>query len=228
MQRGLLWRGAVVPGTDWILREPEAWWSPGERGTRPRTGAPSLLVGHWTAGRPHEGPGTAQRVVRAMRARRRDDGSPLDVGIGFVVGWDGLVYQTADLDTAAVHVGSADWNARSVGVECCWPGTITQARRLDVDLDIDMQGVVRRVAGAKVIAMRPSAELVAAWVRLAETLATVLGIPRRVPSRVARMERREARAWTGAAEHLHCPGTTKVDAAGLLIEALADAGWDTA
>jgi hypothetical protein len=220
-EQGILWRGAIVPGTGWVLREPGAWWQPGERGTRPRSGAPSLLVGHWTAGRPHEGPGTAQRVVRAMRARVRDDGSPLDVGIGFVIGWDGLVYQTADLDTATVHVGSADWNARSVGVECCWPGSVAQAARLGVQC----REVRARVAGTVVRAMEPSLELVASWVRLAETLAALLSIPRRVPGHTDRMTARAMRQWTGAAEHLHARGSTKVDAAGLLCGALAAAGW---
>jgi hypothetical protein len=73
---------------------------------------------------------------------------------------------------------------------------------------------------------------VRAWVRLADTLVILAGrggvrIPPRVPSygASARFGRVAARRWAGAMEHLHVPRTTKIDAAGLLVDALASAGW---
>jgi hypothetical protein len=226
VERGIVYGGVVLPGTDFVLREPGAWWTQGERGTYEREGPPSVLVGHWTAGGAHEGPGTGKRVVRNMKARTRDDGTPLTVGIHFVIGWDGFVFQTCDLALAAVHVGSRGINKRSIGVETCWPGSAAQASRLG------MQGHTRRtkVAGGTVDVMEPSPELVAAYVRLAETLAAHLPIPRQVPLDrdgrllMDRMTPAQLRAWRGGIEHLHVP-TTKVDAAGFLVGALRNAGW---
>ena len=223
MTDGILYRGAAMPGTGWVMRDPAAWWAAGERGTCERTvDAPEVLVGHWTGGRCHEGPDSARRVVRAMKARKRPDGSPMSVGVHFVVGWDGIVHQTADLAIGTIHV-SRDWNRRGIGVELCWPGTERQARRLGYQGG----GVLpRRVAGRGIRVHEPSDAMIAAWVRLAETLAAHLPIPRLVPESADRMPRRAARLWRGGVEHLHSASTSKVDAAGLLMDALADdAGW---
>lgn len=229
MSSGLLIADELVEGTDWIRRDPSAWWAPRERGTRARAYTTDMLVGHWTAGHARTveaGP----RVVRSMKARRRPDGTPLVVGIHFVIGWDGKVWQTADLTTATVHVGRGPTNARSVGVECCWPGTARQADRLGVPGNVERVTVT--VAGRPVDVLLPSPALLAAWVRLAETLAALDGrggvrIPRRVPEPLTgRLSGAQARRWQGALEHLHVPGTTKIDAAGLLVGALLDAGWE--
>ena len=77
----------------------------------------------------------------------------------------------------------------------------------------------------------PSADLIASWVRLCETLAGALGIPRHVPFDASgsplldRMSPKRARSWEGAAEHLHSHATQKLDAAGYLTGALLRAGW---
>jgi hypothetical protein len=230
---GLVVAGQVIPGTSFVLRDSRAWWMPRERGTRLRAGPVSLLVGHWTAGRPHVGPDAARRVVAAMKARKRDDGSPLDVGIHFVVSADGLVFQTADLATATVHVGSRDINRRGIGVECCWPGTLTQALRFG----LAAREVRRRVAGSSIDMMEPPERMVAAWVQLADALASLppssgVAIPRQVPGdgtglRSTRLSVSQARKWRGAMEHFQVPGTTKIDAGTLLLESLARSGWRT-
>jgi hypothetical protein len=220
-ERGLLVAGSVVPGTEWVRRDSRAMWRAGDRGTRPRAAAADVLVGHWTAGNPRTGEDAGRRVYDAMRARRRPDGSPLDVGIHLVIGWDGLVHQTADLALATVHVGSGPVNARSIGVECCWPGTLRQARALGAPAT--PQRVV--IGSQRVDVALPSPELVAAWVRLAGLLASLGGlggisIPRQVPRTTARMTAAQQRRWKGAQEHTHVPGSTKIDAAGLLTGAL--------
>ena len=224
VERGIVYGGAVLPGTDWVLREPGAWWPRGKRGCRARTqGPPSMLCGHWTAGPPRDGPSAGPRVVRAMDARQ----DVTQVGVHFVIGWDGLVWQTADLAHATVHAGRAI-DERSIGVETCWPGTAAQAARLGA------QGATQRVkvAGRTLHAMRPSPELLGAWVRLADALAAGLpSLPRQVPLDrdgsllIDRMTAAQVRGWRGALEHLHAEKTTKVDAAGYLIGALRDAGW---
>lgn len=227
--RGLIYGGVVLPDTEWVLRDSSAWWAPGQRGTREREAAPTALVGHWTAGPPREGPTAGPKVARAMQARQRADGTPLDVGIHLVIGWDGLVWQTADLAIATVHVGQRGLIRRSIGVECAWPGTMTQAARLGA------QSIARprrvEVCGSRVLTMEPSPELLASWVRLAETLAAVMPIPRQVPAgrdgglMLDRMTAAQARTWRGAMEHLHVPSSTKVDAGGYLVGALREAGW---
>jgi hypothetical protein len=219
--RGLRVAGQVVPGTEWVRRDPRAQWRAGDRGTRPRAGTVDLLVGHWTAGQPRTGEDAGRRVYDAMRSRKKPDGSPLDVGIHFAIGWDGIVHQLADLAIATVHVGSGPVNARSVGVECCWPGTAKQAAALKI------AGSTSRVlvGGHRVDVLLPSPELVAGWVRLASLLASLGGlggisIPRQVPATTARFQPWQQRRWKGAQEHAHVPGSTKVDAAGLLVGAL--------
>lgn len=225
--RGLLVAGELVPDTDWILRDPSAWWAPQMRGTRKRAPVTDLLVGHWTAG-PCRTVEAGPRVVRSMRARTRADGSPLNVGIGFVVGWDGQVWQTADVTTATVHVGHGPTNGRSIGVECCWPGTAQQARRLGIPGDVERV----TVAGRSLDVLLPSPALLAAWVRLAETLAALDGrggvrIPQQVPEPLTgRLTAAQVRRWRGGLEHLSVPGTTKIDAAGLLLGPLLDADWE--
>lgn len=226
VERGIVVAGQVVPGTEWVLRDSAAWWSwdnpPDRPDLRSRHGKPAtLLVGHWTGGNPRTGPTTGHRVVSAMRARKREDGSPMDVSIHFVIGWDGMTWQTCDLATATVHVGRGI-NDRSIGVETCWPGTADQARKLGMD------GVeeTRTVKGRKVACVRPSDELVAAWVRLANTLAPAAGplLPGlvEIPRQTAKGS---GMPIAGAGEHWCAPATTKVDCASYLLDALRAAGW---
>jgi hypothetical protein len=219
MNRGILSNGIVVPDTEFVMRDEKAWWNAGERGARKRSSAPTILCGHWTGGPTREGPSAGSTVVRAMKARADI------VGVHFVISWDGLVWQTADLATQTAHAGSAI-NARSIGVETCWPGTASQAARLEVKGKAER----RQVNGRTTECLRPSDELIASWVRLADAISgCVPTIKRQVPA-VAdrRMTPAQVAAYSGALEHLHSPGSTKIDAACYLIDALRDAGWKPA
>lgn len=216
VERGIVIAGQVLPGTERVIRDPAAWWDHGETGTRPRKGhRASLLCGHWTAGNARTGPTAGGKVVRAMKARKRSDGSQLDVGIHFVISWDGIIWQCADLSVATTHVGHRPTILASVGVECCWPGTVTQAVKLGMPDASPMRGSAR---GAAVKCYPPSDELIAAWRWLAEALAStdhpLLAVPRRRGS--------AAPQKPGVIEHMDVPASTKIDAAGLLVGAL---GW---
>lgn len=242
IERGLVVAGVVVPGTELVRRHPRAWWSWDVAADRPdlrlRKGAPiELLGGHWTGGPIREGEDAAVRTVAAMRARRRpEDGSLMDVSCHFVIGWGGGVWQVADLEHATVHMGRAV-NGRSVGVETTWPGYASQA--VAIRDAIAAKGRqphpgysgpvdVRTVHGRQVECLRPSAELVAAWVALAELLADLSA---RRPELGLRIPRRLAvpapGRWPGkgAVEHWQAPGSKKDDAGGYLLEALERAGW---
>lgn len=235
--RGLVVGGVALDGTDWCLRDRDAWIGPGSRGTRRRADHVDLLVGHWTGGesgaRSYDDDGP--HVYRVLRSRTRRDGSPMSVGVHFVIGACSSsdvyapVWQLADPGlTACVHVGRGTVNARSVGVEVVSAGRPgrADARRRD-RIRVPLVGAVREV-------LRFYPGQIRSWVRLAEALAGTqragLAIARRVPVFGAsrRMTRRELRTWAGAIEHLHVAPTTKLDAGGLLIEALADAGWERA
>lgn len=208
IERGLVVAGAVVPGTELVQRHPRAWWSWAASADRPdlrlRKGAPiELLGGHWTGGPIREGEDAAVRTVAAMRARQRDDGSLMDVSCHFVIGWDGGVWQVADVAVGTVHMGRAV-NPRSIGVETTWPGYASQA--VAIRGAIASKGRqphagysgpvdVRTVRGRQVECLRPSAELVASWVALAELLADLSA---RRPELGLRIPRRLAVAGPGA------------------------------
>jgi hypothetical protein len=232
---GLIVGGQVIPGTEWVRRESTAWIAPGDLGTRQRSKVLDVLVAHWTGGCAglksfdDDGP----FIYRVFRGRKRADGSPLDVGVHFVVGACepgaeyAKVWQLADPGlTACVHVGDAGINRRSVGVEVVsagLPGPLDL--RHQPQTTVALLGRIR-----KVLAFYPGQ--IASWTRLAETLAALDGdagirIPRLVPSTgaSARFSRVSMRTWAGACEHLHVRSTQKIDAAGLLIDALSDAGW---
>jgi hypothetical protein len=220
-ESGIVYAGTVIPDTGFVNREPSFWWDERSVRARPAGEPPSQLCWHWTGGPPREGPGAGSSVVRAMKARKPA------VSIHFVISWDGLVWQTADISRTTAHAGG-HINPRSIGVEICWPGTAKQAETLRV------KGVAERraVAGHSVMCLRPSDAVISASVRLAEALASALpSLPRQVPASasgellMARMTQAQVRSWRGALEHLHAPGTTKVDAGGYLIEALHRAGW---
>lgn len=227
-ERGIVLAGRVLPGTEWVHRDAAAWWAPGTNDTRSRvhgraTYSPGVIVGHWTGGHHREGPGTARRVVAAMNARRREDGSDLSVSCHFVIGWDGLVWQTADLRDATVHVGDRVLLRRSIGVETAWCGYESQARKLGIE---GVRVVTRALAGRATRLVAPSDALVASWVRLCGELAAALGIPREVPAMPsAALPLSRARARVGAIEHAQVGNPDKRDAGGLLLEALRDSGW---
>lgn len=234
--RGLLIANEVIEGTDWIRRDPSAFWQPGERGTRPRAKTITQIVGHWTAGEAgakrfdDDGP----FVVRGMKARRsRKTGELMRVGIHFVIGacaeddLEATVWQTADPGRVAVsHVARGFVNARSIGVEVVSagkPGELDTRERPRARVPL---------LGQTVEVLRFYPGQLRAWRRLAETLAALDGrggirIPRRVPEQLGskRMTLPQLRRWQGALEHLHV-GPSKVDAAGLLVGALLDAGWE--
>lgn len=230
MQSGLVIRGTVVPNTDWIIRDPDAWFDLGTADAPLRKRWPiTKFTGHWTGGGVRTGIETARRVVAAMKARLREDGTPMSVSVPFVGSWDGLVFQTCDLAAMAIHAGRVV-NEDSVAIELTWPGYLSQARKLKV---IDAIAMPRTVNGERVTCMKPSEKMMEACVRLAELLASLpessgVKIPRIVaPDR--RFKPHEARAFAGGMEHANSPGSSKLDAAGLVRDALVErAGWKRA
>jgi hypothetical protein len=246
VERGLIVGGRVVPGTEGrVLRDSRAWWNAGDFGTRPRAPSIDLLVGHWTGGEAgvtsyaDDGP----VVVANMRARTsKSTGRPLRVSITFVIGACGsadehaMIWQCLDpAEVAAIHVGRSDVNARSIGVELvsCGIPSPFDTRRRPTD-DVVVNGRLVRICSFY-------AGQLASFVWLADVLASArshgIEIPRSVPieakSPIAHPRRRrftlaEQRRWRGAQEHLHVPGTTKIDAAGELVTALRVSGWDGA
>ena len=224
--RGIVQGGEVIAGTEWVLRDPAAWWDRGSD-VRSRAGhRPRLIVGHWGGGHHREGPSAGRKMVAAMNARRRADGEDLSVSCGFIISWDGLIWQTADLDTATIHVGSRVVYRRSIGVEIAWCGYEAQARRLGIG---GVEVVTRTVGGQRLRVVRPSAAILEAWTWLCETLATVCDIPRRIPrSSTAILSSAELARREGAIEHLTLGSPKKRDAAGLLLDELAARGWERA
>lgn len=247
VETGMIVAGFRIPGTDWCLRDADAWWSPGERGTRKRAEVRDLLVGHWTGGESgvarydDDGP----FVVRAAKARKNEDGEPLNVGFDFVIGacdpacHFAHVWQTADIGlTATVHVGVAEANARGIAVEVvsCGLAKGMHSKR-------PRPTITRRVRGGRIVAAGFFPGQLRSWVRLAEALsdpkceelrAAGIKIPRVVPTTtggkpltdVRAMTRPELRRYAGATEHALMPGTTKLDAGGMLVAELAARGWD--
>jgi hypothetical protein len=236
VERGIVVGGVVVPGTEHVLRHRAGWWAwPKDRADlrqRAKGRDATLLVGHWTGGPIRIAEATAVEGVRIMKLRERDDGSLADVSCHFIVGWDGMIWQVADLSLDCVHAGNAA-NRGSIGVETAWPGYADNAAAIARALRKNgrpvhpayLEAPEQRLAlGRKVSCLPPSPELLAGWVRLAETLAALpaeLGIV--IPRQIA--VRGSKRTSRGACEHQHCAPFKKGDAAGYLVEALAAAGW---
>ena len=244
-ERGLVIGGEVLEGTDWVQRVPGKFWEPGQRGTRKRAEEVTGLCGHWTAGeagtQTYDDDGA--RVFDVMVNRRRDDGSPLNVGIHFVVAACGeddefaQVFQLMDPGlAAAVHVGRGWVNAKTIGVEVISAGLPGKA---------DVRGrprVKTTLLGKRLECLDFYGGQVRSWVRLANLLSVGglpcgIEIPRQVPldpkahltGKVLTSRRftvPEAKRWRGAWEHYLVPGTTKIDAGGLLLAALAADGWE--
>jgi hypothetical protein len=239
--RGIIVGGVVVPGTDFVQRIAGKWWNAGDFGTRSKLPKITKLVGHWTAGEAggvKNVDGHGDRVFDVLKTRTKADGSPLACGITFVIGApkdpndDAQIWQFMDpATTAGIHVGSGVVNGGSIGVEIVSagsPGSLDVRKRERVTLDL---------LGGTVEALRFYPGQIRSWVKLAnvfggKNLGHGIEIARKVPSlngTVPMTSRRftatEAQNWSGAAEHFLVPGTTKVDAAGLLIGALAADGW---
>lgn len=223
IERGIVIGGVVQPRTEFVRRDSRAWWAPADSNdVRPRGGnVVTLGLGHWTGGHHRTGEGAGPAIVRAIEARTRADGSDMAVSCGFVISWDGLVWQTADMLDATIHVGDRRTYLRSVGIECAWAGTVENARRLGIAVGATVSGMAR---GQAIQCVAPSAELVAGWRALCNALTAIqhpaVAIPRRVVPYVADPKRGPDR---GICEHRDVPSTLrKVDAAGLLVGAL---GW---
>lgn len=215
IEHGIVVGGTVLPGTERVIRDPDAWWAEPSDDIYPRKGYRiDRIVGHWTAGNAHTGPNAGRKLYRAMVARKREDGEPMDVSVHFGISWDGLVFQLANLDNATIHV-ARKVNLRSVGVECMWPGTMRQAAKVGMPA---AHAVIGQARGQRIEVYPPSDELIASWRWLAETLASAQHPMLTIPRKRGSMDR------PGVLEHcdIEGPKQTKVDAAGLLIGAL---GW---
>ena len=230
MGKGMVISGVVHDDTDWVRRDPAAWWQPGDHGTRPRAETISILCGHWVAGEAgtntydDDGP----RVVHAMKART----DVKDVGIHFVIGACGEsdaeapIWQTADFGiVSTVHVGKGVVNERSIGVEIVsagLPGPADVRHRPQVACHY-----LGRVV--KCLAFYPGQ--LATWMRLAEFLASLDGdagvsIKRQTPADVQhQFSIGDVRKFSGMMEHFMTPGTTKIDAGAMLIGEAQRRGW---
>lgn len=244
IERGLVVRGRVVPGTELVRRLPGVGWS-WERlehrpdlKKRPAGRIVDLSTWHWTAGPIRTGEDAARETWAKMSARKRDDGSDMSVSIHLVVGWDGVPWQLADLGLATIHAGRAI-DPRAVGTELTWPGTASNAKAIAATLERHKRPVhagyhgvpeTRLARGRRLVCLPPSRELVGGAVALAELLSALppeLGIviPRQLAATAGATVTPKRR---GAHEHQHVRGTEKVDCAGYIVEALEAAGWVTA
>lgn len=243
VERGLVLGGLVVPDTDWIIRDPAAWWHPNDpdRCARPRgEHQVEILCAHWTAGEAgsrradDDGP----FVYRVMRNRpsMKVPGQKLRVSIHFVIGASGDVWQTADpMTTVAMHVGTTDINSRSIGVEIVNKGAAPALRERP-------RKILRHiVAGVKTRQLAFYDAQLRAYVDLAELLVEhIATLPRQIPSErtlapfsdtitrrplTKRFTRPQSRRWRGAMEHYLDHATHKLDAGTQTLRALADAGW---
>lgn len=222
IERGLLFNGKIIPGSDWISRDSSAWYIPGDDDVYARTLPIELLIFHWTAGPRRIGVTAAQRTYRAMQARKKDNGAEMSVSAQMVLADDGGLFQLADLGLCCVHAHQ-QFNMRGVSVEYACPGTSAQAIKLGGDPAERTE--TRRVASGIVKCVLPSPEALATAVRFAELMHTAFGVPRRAHTQRDRFTAPEMFTVKGAAEHFHAHKTTKVDAAGFFVDALAKAGW---
>lgn len=249
IEYGILVGGKVIQGTYWCRRDTSAWWQVGEFGTRARAKVIDLGIGHWTGGEAGLGDpdGSAgpldvydddgPRVVKAMKARLNKRGEPLQVSISFVIGACdptadyAPVWQCLDIGlVAAVSVGSGDVNARAIATEIVsagLPGKLDTRHR---------PHEIHVVNNHRLDALAFYPGQLRSYVRLMDALTQPgipgnIRIPRQVPvdtlglTWATRFSRSQQEGWKGAQEHLHVWNTTKVDAAGMTLRALLDAGW---
>ncbi len=200
MDRGILYRGEILPGSGFCRIVPDLWETENEpndvRARRP--GAVSTqFTWHWTAGHCLTGERTGATVKRRMDQRERPDGSDMSVSVPFVMGWDGLIFQTADLDLECCHAGRR-FNRAGPACEITWPGTAKQGKALGYDFAAE-----RRLIPGKggVWCMPPSPEVLESARQLWAFLSSL-----DLPGLRIRVSR----------EHWQAPGTTKIDAAGYI------------
>lgn len=240
IEHGMILGGLVVPETDRVIRDSDAWWKLGDWGCKPRGAVvPDLHIGHWTAGEAgtrhtdDDGPW----IVRVMRNRpsKKIPGAKMQVSIDFVIGAGGDIWQTADpLVTACIGVGEPRVNRRAIQTEIVNVGTdpvILPRRRPTVMRR--MLPTPKLPRGRKVFQRAYYPEQLEAWVWLCEVLHQHVGIPRNVPAgaggglEIDRFTREEMRRYRGAMEHFHVPSTMKLDGGTQLIGALLTRGWPT-
>ncbi len=234
IERGILLNGVVIPGTESVQRSGDGWFDTkadaADLRRRPK-GDVTLGVLHWSGGPFRVGEIAATALVDAMKGRQRADGSPMSVSCHFLVDAAGNPWQTADLGVATIHAGSAA-NPRSIGIEVAHPGTGTnaaaiaktlRARGRPVHVAYEAKPVTRPARGAAIrVQPAPDAQT-AGVVALCELLVSLpaetgIVIPRQLALTGPPARRR------GFCEHQHLPGT-KLDAAGLFVDALRVAGW---
>lgn len=234
IERGLVYQGKVIPGTEWILRDSTAWYSKGDDDVYARSFPIRLLTEHWTAGPRRNGELAAQKTYRAMQARRKDNGEEMSVSAQFVRSNDGLLFQLADLELCCVHA-DREFNRGGTSVENAYPGTQAQSEKLGAP----EQGEARIVAGTKVMALRPTQAMLDSSARFVELLASLRGdrrflingaplfdLPRVAYTRRTRLSGAEMRSAKGVVEHFHAVSTEKVDAAGWFVDhAAKQPGW---
>lgn len=245
IETGCLIENQIVPDSDWILRDPDRWWEPGDFGTTPKADKVTMLVGHWTAGEAggqrnstRHGP----RVYDVMKNRKsRKTGKPLKVSVPFVIGapedpdYDGFAPCWQFMDpglVAGIHVGKRIINRKSIGVEVVsggLPGRTDSRKRPQTEIEL---------FGKERPALMFYPAQIRTWIRLANLLSSDsldggISIPKIVaadsdghPRTSSRFSVKEVKAFEGSAEHWQMPGTRKVDAGGMLNEALAGAGWE--
>lgn len=224
IERGIIIGDHILPGTERVIRDSDAWWAEPSDDVYPRKGyRVDRIVGHWSAGHARTGPNAGRLLYQAMLARRKDSNGDgkltsaddlMDVSCHFGIGWDGMIWQLADLSSACIHV-ARKINLRSVGVECMWPGTMRQAARLGMPAAHAVMGQAR---GQRIECYPPSDELLEAWRWLVHTLTHAQHPLLAIPYQRGGMEK------PGILEHCDITGPkrTKVDAAGILVGAL---GW---
>jgi hypothetical protein len=209
IERGLLVNGRVIPGTEFIIRDSDAWWDPKVPSHRhdleKRAPVVDTLVGHWTAGPA----GTADTeddgltVFRNMQARKsKKYDRSLRLSIGFIIAADddpddcdalASIWQCMDIGTtAAIHVGKGWVNRRSIGVEVVNVGfptrwSVKQKKRIEYN-PRNRPVIEAPLLGRDVEMCQFFEGQLLAWRRLAECLAGLSGqgmgieIPRQVPA----------------------------------------------
>ena len=191
-------------------------WKPGDYAVRERKQKPTLIVGHWTAG---TGGKTftddLDTVWRRMRARKNPDGRPLKVSVHYLIGRDGRIARYADPATTVCYgCGNSDVNSRGIHVEVVSPGVGQPSERYPSDI------VERVVRGRKVRCLKFLPAQIDAWRWLVGHLSLSFPIYKPLTHTNALTVRELRDFEAGVMEHLHVPGTTKIDAAGMLCEAL--------